>query len=82
MPPPPHVAGAVHVPQLMFPPQPSGAEPQLMLAGHAVAGRQRKQSQPNAFAHCTMLFAIPAPYDAVVNAFWMPGAPTELKSQA
>jgi hypothetical protein len=38
-PPPPQICGAVHVPQLAInPPQPSGHGPQLIPAGHAVAG--------------------------------------------
>jgi hypothetical protein len=32
VPPPPHVSGAVHVPQLTVPPWPSGIVPQLALA--------------------------------------------------
>ena len=31
VPPPPHDCGAVHEPQSIFPPQPSSAEPQLLL---------------------------------------------------
>ena len=40
VPPPPHVFGAVQVPQLNVPPQPSGTEPQLFPAGHVVIGVQ------------------------------------------
>ena len=38
VPPPPHVCGAVHVPQLTVPPLPSGIVPQLALAAMQSAG--------------------------------------------
>src|SRR5262249_10477855 len=38
VPPPPQVCGAVQVPQLMSPPQPSGAVPQFCPAGQVVFG--------------------------------------------
>src|SRR5262245_51289237 len=40
MPPPPHVAGAVHCPQWIVPPHPSGAVPHSALRSSQVIGRQ------------------------------------------
>ncbi|HEY2386483.1 MAG TPA: hypothetical protein VGK30_05945 [Candidatus Binatia bacterium] len=40
VPPPPHVADPVHVPQSTVPPQPSGTVPQSSPAGHDVIGVQ------------------------------------------
>jgi hypothetical protein len=40
VPPPPHVCGAVQVPQFTVPPQPFGTVPQLSPAGHVVRGVQ------------------------------------------
>ncbi len=40
VPPPPHVCGEEHDPQMTMPPQPSGIIPQLSGAGHVVSGVQ------------------------------------------
>jgi len=44
VPPPPHVCGALHVPQLSVPPQPSGIDPQFLpCAAHVVGVHGRVQ---------------------------------------